>query len=246
MKHLKKVGIAIGVLLAGFILFAIFLPEEKSGAPDESEIPRESKPAMHSWKEINDIHACVESDNVIIRNTTVSIVADTPRGIDTNSEEWKIWQINYWVANNISYVSDPKGYEYYAHASETLETKGGDCDDFAILLASMYESVGLDAAIAGIDTEGSGKADHLACLVYYSRDEDDFFDEEKRILQKLKKTSPTGEIHIRYIDAPTSSLSKYDSGMWIFIDIPMAEVKEFAGYITHEPYDIISIIDVGE
>lgn len=228
---MKKAGIIIGVIIGGllivFILLGIFLP------------------ARHSWRKIQNIHACVESDNALVRNTTVSIVADAPKGIDADSEEWKIWQINHWIANNIKYVSDPKEHEYYAPASETLETKGGDCDDFAILSAGMYESVGLDAAIGEIDTEGSGEANHLSCLVYYSKDGDSFVDEEKRILQKLKKTSPTGEIHIRYIDAPTSSLSKYDSGIWIFIDIPMAEVKEFVGYITHEPYDIISIIDVG-
>jgi hypothetical protein len=84
MKYFKKVGIAIGVLLAVSIVLCIFLPEE------ESESPEESNPTVHSWKEISDIHACVESDNAMVRDTTVSIVADIPRGIDANSAEWKI------------------------------------------------------------------------------------------------------------------------------------------------------------
>ena len=237
-QHLKRAGIVIGALLA-FTLLGCFVPEEKF------EVPKEPESTAHSWKEISDISTYIESDNALVRDTAVSVVADAPGGIDANSEEWKIWQINYWVYENICYVSDPKGQEYYARATETLQTEAGDCDDFAILLAGMYESVGLDAAIAEVDTEGTGKANHMACLVYYSKTADSFLEEEEMILRKVRKTSPTSELHIRYTGAPTSSLSKYNSGIWIFIDPPMAEVKNLPGYISHEPYDIISIVDVG-
>lgn len=197
-------------------------------------------------KRTANVHDYVEPDKPVIRNTAASAVADTPLGIASNSEPWKVWQINYWVYRNISYVSDPKGMEYYSPATETLQTGAGDCDDFAILLASMYESIGLDAAIAKIDTQGSEKANHMACLVYYSKDADSFLDEEKEIMEKMKKTSPTGEVHIRYINAATfSSLPKYNSGIWIFIDPPMGEVKDLVSYITHEPYDLVSVVDVG-
>jgi len=66
---------------------------------------------------------CVEPMNPSVRNKAASVVAEAPSGIDTNSEEWKIWQINYWVSQNISRVSDPKGQEYLAYAHETLDTK---------------------------------------------------------------------------------------------------------------------------
>ncbi len=182
-----------------------------------------------------------------MRDTAALVIQDAPRGIAVNSETWKIWRINYWVANNISYVSDPKGYEYFASASETLKVKAGDCDDFSILLASMYESVGLDAAIASIDTNMDSRADHMSCLVFYPGTADSFMGQIKDLMPKLMVSSPTGEIHIKYLDATKSSklLPKYDQGIWVFADPPMAEVKDMVGYITHEAWEITLVTDVG-
>jgi len=194
----------------------------------------------------SNIRDYIEPTNSLVRDTAISVVQKAPQGVFSNSDEWKIWQINYWVANNISYVSDPKGQEYFAYANETLETKGGDCDDIAILMASMYESIGLDSAIANIDTDDNGKSDHMTCLVYYSKDSASFIDEEKTIMNAAGIASPTGKIWLKYIDAVTSKLlSKYSIGIWIIADPPMAEVKDMVGYITHKPYNLKSVIDVG-
>ncbi len=57
------------------------------------------------------------------------------------------------------------GLDYVAPPEETLRTLSGDCDDFAVLLTSMYISVGLRAAVALIDTNNDGVADHAATLV---------------------------------------------------------------------------------
>jgi len=47
------------------------------------------------------------------------------------------------------YVSDPRGLDYFNYASESMKignesncTGAGDCDDFAILMASLVESIG--------------------------------------------------------------------------------------------------------
>jgi transglutaminase-like putative cysteine protease len=50
--------------------------------------------------------------------------------------------IYYFVRNEITYVSDPK-YEYVKGAKESLITKGGDCDDHAVLLANLMEAIGI-------------------------------------------------------------------------------------------------------
>lgn len=44
-----------------------------------------------------------------------------------------------WVVNNIKYVPETKDYWQLPH--ETLERKAGDCEDGAILLASMILSI---------------------------------------------------------------------------------------------------------
>ncbi len=41
-----------------------------------------------------------------------------------------------------NYVSDPKGREYYAKASESIKHLSGDCDDYAICMAACIQSIG--------------------------------------------------------------------------------------------------------
>lgn len=41
-----------------------------------------------------------------------------------------------------NYVNDPKGREYIAYASESLQHFSGDCDDHAILMAAAIKAVG--------------------------------------------------------------------------------------------------------
>ena len=41
-----------------------------------------------------------------------------------------------------NYVSDPKGHEYIAKATESLRYFSGDCDDHSILMASSIKSIG--------------------------------------------------------------------------------------------------------
>jgi hypothetical protein len=143
----------------GLLALACVSPDGDATEP-ALDIPRSSA------ERPDDAGYFIQPAEPVVRGTAVSAVSDCPDDIDANSDVWKIWQINRWVALNVSYVSDPLGHNYYAYARETLDAGGGDCDDFAILLASMYESVGLDAAIASIDTVGDSITDHMACLVY--------------------------------------------------------------------------------
>lgn len=46
------------------------------------------------------------------------------------------------IKNNWNYVNDPKGKEYIATASETVQHFSGDCDDHAILMAACIRAVG--------------------------------------------------------------------------------------------------------
>jgi len=46
------------------------------------------------------------------------------------------------IKNNWNYVNDPKGQEYIAAASESIQHFSGDCDDHAILMAACIRAVG--------------------------------------------------------------------------------------------------------
>ncbi|MEI6456825.1 MAG: transglutaminase domain-containing protein [bacterium] len=52
-----------------------------------------------------------------------------------------------WVRDNISYVSDPLDSEYIQLPEETLNNGGGDCDDQAVILASLLMCVGFRCAL---------------------------------------------------------------------------------------------------
>jgi hypothetical protein len=45
------------------------------------------------------------------------------------------------------YVSDPKGGEYFAKASESTDLLAGDCDDHAILMAACIKAIGGEARL---------------------------------------------------------------------------------------------------
>jgi len=250
--HWVSFGVILGPFVGLLILGGLACSPDKgtpgselpTPAPSEYTTSGPSLPQPSEQELISEISEYVESANPIVRATAVSAVQDSPDEIEANSEAWKIWKINYWVANNISYVSDPRRQDYPAYAHETLQIKGGDCDDFAILLASMYESVGLDAAIANIDTDDDLTVDHMTCLVYYSKDSASFSNEETIMLKMLGMRRG---IRFYYFDTASSQIlpEKYTTGIWLVADPTMAVVKDMVGYITHRPYKATSVIDVG-
>lgn len=54
--------------------------------------------------------------------------------------------------NNIQYISDPRGRDVWSPPYDTLTVEAGDCDDYAILLASLVESIGGTTRIYLTDT----------------------------------------------------------------------------------------------
>jgi hypothetical protein len=188
----------------------------------------------------------VEPTQYEVRIQALSIINDAPDGINVDSDAWKIWSINYWVSSHIRFAEDPPGGRY-TNAYGVLQKKVGDCDDFSILLASMYESVGLDAALVFLNTNDNPDVDHMACLVYWPGDARSFLDEEKTILREKGITSPFSQVTVSHIYTGTSHLllEKYSSGVLLFSDIIMSKAGCLVGYITYSPYEITEIVDVG-
>lgn len=77
-----------------------------------------------------------------------------------------------------NYVNDPKGQEYIAYASESLQHFSGDCDDHAILMTACIKAIGGTARI--IHTGGHlypemliGNKNDLESAIYFIKE--DFF-----------------------------------------------------------------------
>jgi hypothetical protein len=117
-------------------------------------------------------------DAMSVRNFAVKSVVKYPL---PNAPASKIFGIYNEVINRIKYVSDPKKNEYVATPTETLEIRGGDCDDFSILLASMYEAVGLDASIVKVYNPDRA---HVFVLVKIEQNLESFLKLYKNLLEK--------------------------------------------------------------
>jgi transglutaminase-like putative cysteine protease len=97
-----------------------------------------------------------------------------------NAPATKVFGIYNEVSNRIYYVSDPRRDEYIAKPLETWEARGGDCDDFSILLASMYEAVGMDAKIVEVYNIGQG---HIFLIIKIEQELDSFLKLYKIMLE---------------------------------------------------------------
>lgn len=65
-----------------------------------------------------------------------------------------------FVKNNIRYVRDVHGVETLHTANQVLSQRNGDCDDKAILLAAMLESIGYPTRFLAMGSS-PGKFEHV-------------------------------------------------------------------------------------
>lgn len=64
------------------------------------------------------------------------------KGFQKNRKMIQCFAVFKEIKRNWNYVNDPKGREYIAHASESLQHFSGDCDDHAVLMAACIKAIG--------------------------------------------------------------------------------------------------------
>lgn len=69
--------------------------------------------------------------------------------------------VHRWVQENIQYVKDVNGVETLATPTHTLEYLKGDCDDQAVLIASLLESIGHPTRFVAIRLKPFGPYVHV-------------------------------------------------------------------------------------
>jgi hypothetical protein len=87
----------------------------------------------------------VNSNNPNVRN--FSVMAATKyfkdvKGYQQHRKMIQCFSVFKVIRNKWNYVNDPKGREYIAPASESLQHFSGDCDDHAILMAAAIRAIG--------------------------------------------------------------------------------------------------------
>jgi len=113
----------------------------------------------------------MDIENAITRNFALDLAAQYP-GEFSISQVCKIYDHLY---KHWKYVSDPRMLDYFSDASMTIiNDLTGDCDDFAILMATVIESIGGKTRISfAYGPEGA----HAFTEVYFKEDPQALYDQ---------------------------------------------------------------------
>ncbi|QYJ67713.1 transglutaminase domain-containing protein [Flavobacterium litorale] len=93
----------------------------------------------------SEIIDAVEYNNPRVRNFALSATTKYFKDVKGYREQRKMIQcfaVFKEIRDRWNYVNDPKGREYIAYASESLQHFSGDCDDHAILMSACIRAIG--------------------------------------------------------------------------------------------------------
>ena len=78
-------------------------------------------------------------EDITLRKKASSIVRDC----EFNNKDCQINKIYRYIVEEHNYYSDPRSSEFIQSPYETMNVKGGDCEDLTILLNSLLENLGI-------------------------------------------------------------------------------------------------------
>lgn len=93
----------------------------------------------------NKVIKAIEYDNPKVRNFSIMAANKYFKNVKGYQQYATIIQcfaVFKEINSNWNYINDPKGQEYIAAASESLQYLSGDCDDHSILMAACVRSIG--------------------------------------------------------------------------------------------------------
>ncbi|MBS7615465.1 hypothetical protein KEJ18_07050 [Candidatus Bathyarchaeota archaeon] len=125
--------------------------------------------ALHSlgliqWTSLeNSFYSYVEQHSYDMAEEIMDAVINLIQVNTDHSTTERIRRILDFISRNIHYEYDFDNV--YLAPPETLSFKSGDCDDFSILAAALFEAVGIDSAIGVFSYQPSGGETQYHCMV---------------------------------------------------------------------------------
>ena len=116
-------------------------------------------------------------------------------------KEGKVNAVYRYIVENLMYISDPACTEVIQSPFETLNLKGGDCEDLAILICSLLENIGIRtylvltedhayALVSGINPDYLGQ--------YINKSLEEQFIEEYNMVSSVDETFQLEAGHVYY------------------------------------------------
>ncbi len=124
---------------------------------------------MNSWDgNVANLRYFIKRDVEFSMNYSKSILSNNKSVIDTIPSELSSFYKSKIIFNDfvkkLVYTSDPRATaEYVQFPKQTIELKGGDCDDLSVAYSSLLESVGIQTAL--VDYKEDGEIRHVNVLL---------------------------------------------------------------------------------
>jgi len=198
---------------------------------------------INAWDgNVHNLKYFIKRDLDFSVNYSKAILAKHKSVIDTlinaTSDFYKAKIIFNSFVENLTYTSDPRATsEYVQYPKQTLELKGGDCDDLSVCYSSLLESIGIETAL--VDYQSKNKLSHVNLMfnTKLSPQQANLITENDTKYFIRKNENGVDEI---WIPVETTSLSDFDTAWSIASDKFQDEAINNFGLIKGE----IEIIDI--
>jgi hypothetical protein len=158
--------------------------------------------------------------------------------INSTSDFYKAKILFNAFIENLTYTSDPRATsEYVQYPKQTLELKGGDCDDLSVCYCSLLESIGIETAL--VDYKSNDKLSHVNLMfnTKLSPQQANLITEND--IKYFIRKNENGEDEV-WIPVEPTSLSDFDTAWSIASDKFQEEAINNFGLIKGE----IEIVDI--
>lgn len=171
-----------------------------------------------------------------------AILAKHKAEIDTllnvTSDFYKAKIIFNSFIENLTYTSDPRASaEYVQYPKQTLELKGGDCDDLSVCYSSLLESIGIETALVDYKTSDASRHVNLMFNTKLTPQQALLISENDTKYFIRKNESGNDEV---WVPVETTSLSNFENAWNIASEKFQTEAVNQFGLVNGK----VEIIDV--
>ena len=118
----------------------------------------------------------IDVDSETLHNYAASIIQQCK----SDDSACVLNQIYRHIVDNYDYISDPDDEEVIQSPYETINRKGGDCEDLSILLISLLENIGITSYLILTDSHAYALAVNITSESLYPYIEDSLIDQVER------------------------------------------------------------------
>ena len=134
-------------------------------------------------------------DDTQLRELADAIVQDCP------DKEGKVNAVYRYIVEDFTYIPDPENGESINSPFETLDAKGGDCEDLTILACSLLENIGIRTYLVLTESHAYGLVSGIdpdSLWTYINGSLQEQFVEDHDMVSAMDEVLELGARHVYY------------------------------------------------